>query len=275
MNNSQLQYTSIPREEGEQVEDMASEEEKLELDRFEPLWKLKKANVSRGTVILLALNAILFLLSVAAIGVAARYSARSQCPRCYVDDEQCTQHLFADSPVIDASVVDYRWTTLDIGDTTDSVYRGPPTYEREKAWDALEKQRVMDMPVEELSRLNKTHDDSWIHTKKGGLAIQLEMHQQLHCLSTLRRWIYTHEFLESMGELPEAFHGTPDAVQKHVEDCVEILRVTLMCNSDVTPVLLTRDPENSKELVPDMSTKHKCRNFDSIVTWEDQHASEV
>ncbi|KAB8199960.1 hypothetical protein BDV34DRAFT_217609 [Aspergillus parasiticus] len=49
--------------------------------------------------------------------------------------------------------------------------------------------------------------------------------------------------------------------------CIELLRITLMCTSDVTPLLFIDDPHAFQGRTPDFNTMHTCRNFWEIREW--------
>lgn len=40
-----------------------------------------------------------------------------------------------------------------------------------------------------------------------------------------------------------------------------------MCTSDVTPVLLERDPDDRLRVKADFHTLHKCRDFERVQRW--------
>jgi len=48
-----------------------------------------------------------------------------------------------------------------------------------------------------------------------------------------------------------------------------MLRQTLMCNADTTPVLLVTDDSLPEGYSADLSIKRKCRDWDAIIAWED------
>lgn len=61
----------------------------------------------------------------------------------------------------------------------------------------------------------------------------------------------------------------------HVDHCIEALRLQLMCNADVTPLLIAVDDGKDPMGVADFNTHHKCRNWDQIVAWQDAHNIEM
>jgi len=58
----------------------------------------------------------------------------------------------------------------------------------------------------------------------------------------------------------------------HVEHCIEMLRVDLMCYSDETPYLI-RVEENRDEVV-DLNSYHRCRKFEKLIAWANDHIVE-
>lgn len=50
------------------------------------------------------------------------------------------------------------------------------------------------------------------------------------------------------------------------DHCIEMLRIAIMCESDVTPITLYV-PDYQDDPTPDFSTMHTCRNFDRILEY--------
>jgi len=61
----------------------------------------------------------------------------------------------------------------------------------------------------------------------------------------------------------------------HVDHCLETLRLVLMCNADVTPSLLIKNADKPEGHEADFNTFHKCRNFDRIMDWQEQHNADL
>jgi len=57
----------------------------------------------------------------------------------------------------------------------------------------------------------------------------------------------------------------------HVDHCFETLRLSLMCYSDITPVLVEVDHTKRLGRKADFNVHHKCRNFEKIVNWVDEN----
>jgi len=61
----------------------------------------------------------------------------------------------------------------------------------------------------------------------------------------------------------------------HVDHCLETLRLTLMCNADVTPSLVIKNEDKPEGSEADFNTFHKCRNFDAIMEWQEHHNADL
>lgn len=92
----------------------------------------------------------------------------------------------------------------------------------------------------------------------GAFFTGLEVFHSLHCLNTLRRALYPevygHFFTESSG--PE--------MKNHVGHCLNHLRQSIQCHSDLTPMQWERV---GNKLILSTKTPHTCRDFDKIHQW--------
>ena len=107
------------------------------------------------------------------------------------------------APLIDAHAVKYHWTMFEGDIQAPSIYRGPPTIEREAAWDAVSNREcsliisnlklrqnsgsAINISPEYLPNLNKSHGE-YMRTKPesgGGYTAMLEYQHQIHCLVSL------------------------------------------------------------------------------------------
>ena len=62
------------------------------------------------------------------------------------------------------------------------------------------------------------------------------------------------------------FSDKPETVRMHLDHCIEILRLVLMCNADAG-LLTYRWVKGHDEPFPNFNTRHRCRNFESLVEW--------
>jgi len=104
--------------------------------------------------------------------------------------------------------------------------------------------------------------------------IQLDVWHELHCLNDLRKLLYPEAYgsLQSMT-FP---NGTIDREQpmfRHWDHCVDMLRQTLMCHADVSPIPFHINTPQNTAIIPRLETTHTCRDFDAIRAWAVEHAA--
>ena len=120
------------------------------------------------------------------------------------------------------------------------------------------------IPKTSLSKLEETSSLLVNHPRTGeeGFRVGMEVFHQLHCLNLLRRVTYKDYYEPLGGE----FAKGPEALQKHTDHCLEVLRTNLQCNADVgvfTLYLVDGDPL----AWPQLNSKHVCRNFEGVRQW--------
>lgn len=75
--------------------------------------------------------------------------------------------------------------------------------------------------------------------------------------------------------MPIHFNWPLKALRMHTDHCIETLRIVLMCQSDVTPLLYKMSSDDPPLPEPDFKTHHRCRNFDDILAWNEAHGLSV
>ena len=173
-------------------------------------------------------------------------------------DAACTSRLSSWSPAIDSGVVQYKTIPINSSVEQEGQYNGQPSAEIDAAWanitTAVPRMRLS---ATDLGRLKKTTDGTY--EEASGYAAQLEIYELLGCLNNLRKATYRSQYPE-MREGTEGFDET--AWHTDLDHCIDVLRVDLMCKSDVD--ILTYTSEGG---LPDFSAVKKCRNFDEILAW--------
>ncbi|KAE9963083.1 hypothetical protein BLS_009708 [Venturia inaequalis] len=158
-------------------------------------------------------------------------------------DAQCTKQLSTyffltlAAPALEA--VEYEEMDFTAIFNSTSIYRGPPTPEREKAWTRLTYKHGIEVPADKLALLNRTDLDHIKHvpTSVGtGYRGILEVFHQLHCLNMIR--MYTWWQVGKYPGLPTGFSTSKLKNRMHIDHCFESLRMSLQCHGDVTPVLI-------------------------------------
>ncbi len=74
--------------------------------------------------------------------------------------------------------------------------------------------------------------------------------------------------------IPPDLREGPKANRMHVDHCIEALRLSIMCQGDMSPLLVTKDPDRPIGRKADFNTHHKCRNFTKLQEWTRAHGAE-
>lgn len=204
---------------------------------------------------LLATLVLSFLISIALIAIVFTRG---------VSDLTCTAQLSGYSPVL--SAVEYEELNFDNDFLHQTPYRGPPTNHMEREWERLWNHDLMAIPMEEFRYLNKSADALYLEAP-GGLAANLEVFHQLHCLNLIRQYTWKDYYdlhPDEVQKPTDISRDTETGLRVHVDHCIETLRLSLMCHGDVTPFLIVKRDENDFG-VADFNNHHKCRKFDTIV----------
>ncbi|KAF9477270.1 hypothetical protein BDN70DRAFT_810980 [Pholiota conissans] len=149
-----------------------------------------------------------------------------------------------------------------------SIYRGPPTPELDQAWvDISTGVRLGRLTRDQLLKLGKEDTPSkvkYLPEDGGGYMVALEATHQLHCLNTLRKYLYFDHYSKFDPFFTEA---KPETYRTHLEHCLEILRQALMCSAD-TGMITFEWVRGFSGAYPDFNTKHQCRNFEKLIAWQ-------
>jgi hypothetical protein len=109
-------------------------------------------------------------------------------------------------------------------------------------------------------------------TGETGYRVGLEVFHQLHCLNLLRMSTYPEYYTKLWWS---DTNDKPEKVRAHLDHCIEILRMNLMCFSDVNVFTFHPKPtgkDGKEEFWPDYESNHMCRNFEHIKDWANKNA---
>ncbi|TPX18223.1 uncharacterized protein E0L32_002732 [Thyridium curvatum] len=147
-----------------------------------------------------------------------------------------------------------------------SVFQGPPTDARDNAWESLYDFGQLVISSEKASSLwNKT---SQIGGTKGKYSVELDVFHQLHCLNILRMSRYEQYYREK--DSAQARQVLAYLETEHVEHCIESLRQSIMCHSDITPLVSQWNSEK-QQMELRSSVVHSCRSFQRVREWASDH----
>ncbi|KAL4899981.1 hypothetical protein BDW74DRAFT_183117 [Aspergillus multicolor] len=203
------------------------------------------------------------------------------------NDAQCDAQMSPWTPA--RAAIKYDWTMFPpIHFLAHSLYFDSPLPEREAAWRELLPPHPIAIPASHLPNLNLTTDTglepesaseyefiSSPNTPTSLLALP-EVFVQLHCLNLLRLHGQRDEIPNGTYDLP-SFQGTEEQVSQRVEQCLDRLRTTFLCWSDIAPILMyfeDGDREARRAKKYDFGTRHRCRDFGALRDWTRENGVE-
>ncbi|KAI0147544.1 hypothetical protein GGR57DRAFT_515806 [Xylariaceae sp. FL1272] len=191
-------------------------------------------------------------------------------------DQYCARRLSLWSPVLDA--VEYISLDFDNEFAHKTKYRGPPTEDVESAWHELTNKHEVLIDEEKLSALNRslaTNPANAEVSGRSGYRANIEVFHQLHCLNLIRQytWFQAGKYHDHPPSTLAV--GSDVARRMHVDHCIETVRLALICNADVTPMISVVDHEDSHGYRADFNAHHKCRDFAKIEAWMERNAVQL
>ncbi|KAL7954196.1 hypothetical protein V8C34DRAFT_320191 [Trichoderma compactum] len=160
--------------------------------------------------------------------------------------EGCVKHLHEWSPMLEAFEYDARKR---IGMTSHFIYIGHPTSVLEQAWDSLWQSGSFGFPEEQLPLLHKSSaEQDWHHLPDadgGGIQAYVEGFHYIHCLNLVRQYTYRNEY--DYSDI-HAFNNPHIDIMDHVEHCLEMLRVKIMCDADLSICPVTNDTRDDRTI---------------------------
>jgi len=150
----------------------------------------------------------------------------------------------------------------------DSKYRGAPSPELDAEWEKLYNTGAMAISKSEMLRIQKLVPSSVELPEEAEDSYQagLEVFHQIHCLDMIRRYSYLEYYSAAQPDFARPI------MRIHTDHCIEMLRQTLMCNSDLH-VYTYNWVDRVDHSWPDFSTTKMCRNFDEVLAWGTKHAA--
>ncbi|OAA36116.1 hypothetical protein BBO_08288 [Beauveria brongniartii RCEF 3172] len=153
-----------------------------------------------------------------------------------------------------------------------SIAREEPSSVNDEAWHKFEKVLTHVVTRDEIIKLGKDpetvarFEDEYWGMGNDAYMVQLDVMHQIHCLNLLRK----AAFAEYPGYSPEL--GPFDKMWWiHLSHCTDILLQNIQCAAN-TEVLTLAWVESRDVPWPDFSVNRQCRDFDTLVKWQQEHA---
>ncbi|KAK7687809.1 hypothetical protein QCA50_009028 [Cerrena zonata] len=147
-----------------------------------------------------------------------------------------------------------------------SVYQGEPSREVDQAWEDLYNDfGISAIPKEQAELL----DNKTIALPNGKHLVEISVFHSLHCLNTMRKALRADYYTDPATGIIVGF-DSEEKLQEHISHCIDDLRRSLQCGSDVSAIVWHNVP-GKKSPQPSMDIVHSCRNFDKIADWAKKH----
>ncbi|KAL7939306.1 hypothetical protein V8C35DRAFT_5404 [Trichoderma chlorosporum] len=144
-------------------------------------------------------------------------------------------------------------------DPSEERYVGHPTAKLDAAWDRIVGSYVA-LTADEASKV-----EGKISAENGKYFVVPHVRHSLHCLNYLRKVAYDKYYPTIRTENKT----TVPSFNMHVDHCVEILRETIQCQGDLTPVPHIWS-EGKQMFLADTSLLHTCRDYSALIDWQDE-----
>ncbi|OCL09074.1 hypothetical protein AOQ84DRAFT_291950, partial [Glonium stellatum] len=141
-----------------------------------------------------------------------------------------------------------------------SVYSGPPNEANNQAWENLIQPTFFAATEREIIWAHGTVSDS-VKLATGGYIAALGVYHEIHCLRQLRLFLYSDVYYPNLTEANVRY------LQGHLDHCLETLRLSLMCNADLSLYTFRWDSENATRPLPKSNSSRKCVEWDRLELW--------
>jgi len=155
------------------------------------------------------------------------------------------------------------------GDDEQSVFRGNPRPELEKAWKGMiHGYNIRVPPSVWLPDATPNHTLVEIPDGSGDHYAVLAVLHDLHCLKTLREYLIPEDYPNTY----EIFRPGPgEKIGVHIDHCIDVLRQSAMCHADMTLLPLewwedTNIPQNV------IHAPRLCANWEMVQDWAVKHS---
>ncbi|ORY18498.1 hypothetical protein BCR34DRAFT_473215 [Clohesyomyces aquaticus] len=221
---------------------------------------IKEAKTRRGMLWLTFLNLFLFTISVLVL-ICAIFSQRTTSIH---SAAKLMENFNIFSPAM--HIVEYQRLKFELPNPINQSKYVGMSEEAGNAWMDITYLPDQLISVDDMPKLQKPLNSLKVtdpRTGETGYRVAFEVFHQLHCLNMLRMATYPDHFSQLAIMVSDDDISNARA---HLDNCIETLRMSLMCSADVN-VFTFHEKPGLKGSWPDHETHHVCRNFDAIKQW--------
>ena len=149
-----------------------------------------------------------------------------------------------------------------------AIYRLPPSPEVDLAWDRISDVQAILIDSNEVENLGKDPLKTVRAPERWGFGsdahwAEIDVFHQIHCLNSIRQSLYRDYYTGKDNETNPLAWG-------HVTHCIHNLVQYLMCTAS-TDVVTYNWVEGKPKPVPDFNINKKCRDFEGLLEWQNEH----
>ncbi|KAF4562484.1 hypothetical protein EYR40_004702 [Pleurotus pulmonarius] len=137
-----------------------------------------------------------------------------------------------------------------------SPYQVSPSKELDERWEDLYNFGISRIPKSQAEMLPNATEA--IPGDEEHYVVELDVFHQLHCLNRIRKTIYSDHYPD--------MHISAPGNDIHMSHCLDSIRQSLMCSSDVS-LIVWRWHAEAAQSFPRGDVVHRCRDFDRIKKW--------
>ncbi|KAF2111194.1 hypothetical protein BDV96DRAFT_650300 [Lophiotrema nucula] len=208
--------------------------------------------------LLVIINTILFAALVALLCFTA-YSGRNL--PCYYENDVWNSGISHPSQVR---------VRFDGSFDRSSPFKGPPSAEVDKAWEAILPLNVMRISDNIFQHLNASkHAVRLPEAAGGGRMALFEAFHLMHCVVS-NKALWDATYLDHYRQETAYDQAHRAEWRAHIDHCADMLRQKLMCDADAT--LITYNwVKRHRSPHPNFNVQHTCNNYDALLERSQNH----
>jgi hypothetical protein len=153
-------------------------------------------------------------------------------------------------------------------DDTSPKFMGQPRPEMDEAWHDLLSGTLMRFSAGEMAQANATS----LSHKDGGYVAGLGVSHNLHCIKRLKQYMHPAYYYP---DLATASEEEKKELEEHADHCLEALRLSLMCNADLS--IYTLGWTNHSKIRPGVHIPNPnvCVHWEGLHGWMNSRAASL
>lgn len=148
-------------------------------------------------------------------------------------------------------------------DETSPKFMGKPRPEMDEAWHELLSGTLMRFSTSEMALADAITNNTLTH-KDGGYVAGLGVSHNLHCIKRLKQYMHQDYFYPN---LTSASDEEKQELEEHAEHCLEALRLSLLCNADLSIYTLGWTNHSAIRPAVHIPNPNVCVDWEGLHGW--------